>query len=184
MASWPADTPVAYWDAADVVFQDRIAPLWDLVRAHPDQLLAVTECHPVPRKHDLPEVDRDDLDPEARDRAIGLFKEARQSTPGSRPGLPGPCSATYRGRQAPELAGDDGTGDWGDQTAMNLYCRSNPDTWVEIPSGWNYCLVGLPPGHFRVSPDGRTERLDGEPLHAAHGAGGYFKPWDLVHLTA
>ncbi len=46
MASWPADTPVAYWDAGDVVFQDRIAPLWDLVRANPDRLLAVTEAIP------------------------------------------------------------------------------------------------------------------------------------------
>src|SRR5262249_36310570 len=43
IADWPADTPVAYWDAGDVVFQDRIAPLWDLVRTHSDRLLAVTE---------------------------------------------------------------------------------------------------------------------------------------------
>ena len=77
-----------------------------------------------------------------------------------------------------------GTGDWGDQTAMNLYCRSTPNTWLEIPRGWNYCLLGLPPGHFRVSPDGRTERLDGEALHVVHGQGMTLKHWDLVHLTA
>ncbi len=77
-----------------------------------------------------------------------------------------------------------GTSDWGDQTAMNLYCRSNPDAWLEISSGWNYCLCSLGPGDYRVSPDGRTRRLDGEPLRVAHGAGGYLKPWDPVHLTA
>jgi hypothetical protein len=31
---WPEDTPVAYWDAGDVLFQGSLGPLWDLVRAH------------------------------------------------------------------------------------------------------------------------------------------------------
>src|SRR3712207_9120729 len=40
---WPDDTPVAYWDAGDVLFQGRLAPLWDLVRAHPEKVLAARE---------------------------------------------------------------------------------------------------------------------------------------------
>ena len=77
-----------------------------------------------------------------------------------------------------------GSSDWGDQTAMNLYCRSNPHAWREIASGWNYCLAGRGPRDYRVSPEGRTERLDGERLHVAHGAAGNLRHWDLVHLTA
>ena len=67
---------------------------------------------------------------------------------------------------------------------MNLYCRSNPDAWLEIPRGWNYSLSGLGRKDYRVSPDGRTDRLDGEPLHVVHGAAGKLRHWDLVHLRA
>ncbi len=76
-----------------------------------------------------------------------------------------------------------GTDDWGDQTAMNLYCWSNRDAWLEIPSGWNYCLVGLGRGDYRVSADGRTVRIGGQPLHVVHGAGETLKGWDLVHCS-
>jgi hypothetical protein len=185
VASWPADTPVAYWDAGDVVFQDRIAPLWDLVRAYPDHLLAVTEVIPfresttcqwwVETIHDLG----------ARARAMELFRDCQTLNSGFAAGT---ARTILRYLKAADTLLNSlalrGTGDYGDQTAMNLYCRSNPGTWMEIPSGWNYCLVGRGSRDCRVGPDGRTERLDGEPLHVVHGAGGSLKHLDLVHLTA
>jgi len=39
----PPETPVAYWDAGDVIFQARLANLWETVRQYPDRLLAVRE---------------------------------------------------------------------------------------------------------------------------------------------
>jgi hypothetical protein len=36
----PANTAVAYWDAADVIFQDSLQPLWQLVHKHPDRLIS------------------------------------------------------------------------------------------------------------------------------------------------
>jgi hypothetical protein len=184
VASWPPETPVAYWDAGDVVFQDRIAPLWDLVRAHPDHLLVVTEVIPfresttcqwwVETIHDLG----------ARARAMELFRDHQTINSGFAAGTARTMlrylEAAHTLLNSPAL---DGTGDYGDQTAMNLYCRSNPNTWVEIPDGWNYCLVGRGLKECRVGPDGRTVRLDGEPLYVAHGAGGTLRPWDLVHLA-
>src|SRR3954447_17904572 len=41
--SLPPATPLAYWDAGDVLFQSRLQPLWELVRAHPGKLLAACE---------------------------------------------------------------------------------------------------------------------------------------------
>ena len=76
-----------------------------------------------------------------------------------------------------------GSTDFGDQTAMNFYLYSNPDSWMQIPSAWNYCLVGVDRSTYRVGPDGWTERLDGEPLYVVHGAARTLQPWDLVHLT-
>ena len=43
VAGWPPETPVAYWDAGDVLFQGQLGPLWDLVRADPDRLLVARE---------------------------------------------------------------------------------------------------------------------------------------------
>ncbi len=175
----------AYWDAADVVFQDRIAPLWDLVRAHPGHLLVVTE---VIRCRDSTTCQwwvQTIEDPEARARAVDLFRDCDTINSGLAAGTARTMLRYLKEADgllnSPALRG---TGDWGDQTAMNLYCRSNPHTWLEIPRGWNYCLIGLGPRDYRVSPAGRTERLDGEPLHVVHGAGRTLRRWDLVHLTA
>ena len=185
VARWPEDTPVAYWDAGDVVFQGRIAPLWDLVRAHPDQLLAVTEVVPY-RENAVHRFWTETIqDREARVRAMELFKDCYMINGGFAAGT-AQAMLTYlkeanRLLHSPALWG---SSDWGDQTAMNLYCRSNPHAWREIASGWNYCLAGRGPRDYRVSPLGRTERLDGERLHVAHGAAGNLRRWDLVHLTA
>src|SRR5262249_25104495 len=35
---WPPETPVAYWDAGDVLFHGSLAPLWDMVRQTPAKL--------------------------------------------------------------------------------------------------------------------------------------------------
>ena len=43
IADWPKDTPVAFWDAGDVLFQSSLHELWDLVRAHSDELLVVPD---------------------------------------------------------------------------------------------------------------------------------------------
>ena len=57
---------------------------------------------------------------------------------------------------------------------MNFYLYSNPDSWMQIPSAWNYCLVGVDRSTYRVGPDGWTERLDGEPLYVVHARPGRF----------
>ncbi len=44
--------------------------------------------------------------------------------------------------------------------------------------------MGLGPRDFRVDPNGRIERLDGEPLHVVHGNDRTLKTWELVNLTA
>jgi hypothetical protein len=185
LASWPADSPVAYWDAGDVVFQDRIAPLWELVRANPDHLLVVPEAVPYRQSPVNLGWVVSIRDPEARARAVDLLKDKDVINAGFAAGT---VRAMIRYlKEANRLLNSSalfGSTDWGDQTAMNLYCRSNPHAWLKIPGGWNYCLAGRGPREYRVSPEGRTERLDGEPLHVVHGAGGTLRRWDLVHLTA
>ena len=66
----------------------------------------------------------------------------------------------------PKLAG---TGDPGDQLALNVYCHSHSDAWQEISETWNYCLWGRRPGTFHCGADGRFIDVRGVPIHVVHG---------------
>ena len=183
VSRWPEETPVAYWDAGDVVFQDGLGPLWNLVRTYPDQLLTTREQLPfLPNPVVRSWVDSIS-DADARERAIELFANRPVQNSGFAAGT-ARVMARYL-REAERLRESTallGSSDWGDQTVLNLYCRSNPEHWREIATGWNFCLVGLGRADFRIDHDGWTERLDGEPLHVVHGNDGIMKAWDLVHL--
>ena len=185
VARWPEDTPVAYWDAGDVIFQASLGPLWDLVRACPDRLLTAREQvsflpNPVVRGW-VESI----WDPQARARAIELFANRPVMNGGFAAGT-ARVMARYL-REAERLRDSTdlrGSTDWGDQTVLNLYCRSNPSCWREIATGWNFCLVGLGPSDFRVHHDGRIERLDGEPLHVVHANDNTLKRLNRIYLTA
>ena len=163
-------TPVAYWDAGDVIFQARLQPLWELLRTHPGKLLAVREpCgHP-----DNPAVvwwTETITDPAARRDA--------QRTVFDRPFLNGGF-----------LAGDasaltqyfDTVADWygtaklagsrnaGDQLALNVYCHSRPEAWHEISESWNYCLCRRKRNTCYRRDDGRYVDVRGVPIQAVHG---------------
>ena len=69
-------------------------------------------------------------------------------------------------RESAALAG---TTDWGDQTALNLYCHSQSDGWVEIDEGWNYCLHDRHRGEVYVRSDGHIASRRGTPIYVAHG---------------
>jgi hypothetical protein len=184
VASWPADTPVAYWDAGDVVFQDRIAPLWNLVRANPDRLLVAAEAIVFQEGNvNWRWVETID-DHDARARSLALLKGRRVFNGGFAAGTAGAMRRYLK--EADRLVNSPalfGSTDYGDQTVMNIYCHSRPELCLEIESGWNYTLCGRGSGDYRVRPDGQTERLDREPLHVTHGAAGTLRRWDLVHLT-
>ena len=180
---WPEDTPVAYWDAGDALFQSRLAPLWALVRAHSDKLLAVAEPRRYPENPAVLYWTRTIDDPASRRRAIDLLT--------ANPWLNGGFAAgtvrafrrylaeSSRYFETPALAG---SLDWGDQTALNLYCHSHPGAWHRIDAGWNYCLHERTRADYRVAPDGRVEALDGSPIHVAHGNAQKLRHTELAYL--
>lgn len=181
IAGWPDDTPVAHWDAGDILFQGRLAPLWDLVRRHPDKLLAVAEPTRHPENPAIRHWTETIADPSARRRAMSLC--------GSNPWLNGGFAAGTAGtfrrylREAgtyfktPALAG---SRDWGDQTALNLYCHTHPDAWRSIDPGWNYCLHNRTRLDYAIAPDGRVSRLDGRLVPVAHGNAGKLRHTELA----
>jgi hypothetical protein len=183
VADWPPDTPVAYWDAGDIFFQDRLDALWELVAIHPDVLLVTEE----PKSYSDNPVIRTwsdwILDPEARHRAFEIMSTHVFLNSGFAAGT---ASALLRYFQegdrllhSPALHG---VGDWGDQPALNLYCHANPGCWKAIHLGWNYTLAGRDEDQHCVDPDGRAIRHDGQPVHVLHGNSGFLRwlelsPW-------
>jgi hypothetical protein len=185
IARWPEETAVAYWDAGDVLFQARVAPVWDLVRAHPDVLLAVRDTIGYPENPVIGPWTSTIRDLKARHRAFGLLSTNPYLNGGFAAGtaraLLRYLQEAHRLRHSAALRG---TSDWGDQTALNLYCHSDPGRWREIPQGWNYCLCHRDPRHFRVRPDGRFESTLGEPIQVVHGNAGTLRLRSLSILAA
>jgi hypothetical protein len=62
-----------------------------------------------------------------------------------------------------------GSGDPGDQMALNVYCHSRPEAWHEIPESWNYCLWGRSRKTSYRREDGRYDDVRGVPIHVLHG---------------
>ena len=167
---WPDDSPVAYWDAGDVVFQADLQSLWRLTQQFPRKLLAVREPKGYPHNAAVTAWTLSICHPESRRRAFDLFSRNPFLNSGFAAGTAWAMrrylsrAGTFRSSNA--LAG---TSDWGDQTALNLYCHSEPDAWQEIPQGWNYCLHDRLPGEVRVSPSGRVATRTGTEVFVAHG---------------
>jgi hypothetical protein len=183
LATWPEDTPVAYWDAGDIFFQARIDPMWDLVAQHPGMLLVVEE----PKSYSDNPVIRPwcdaIIDPAAREEAFAVMSTHVFLNSGFAAGTAAALLSYCReGNRLLNSRALRGVGNWGDQPAMNLYCHAHPERWKAIHSGWNYTLAGEDPWKYQVAMDGRTKRVDGEPVHVVHGNAGSLRwlqlsPW-------
>ncbi len=163
-------TPVAYWDAGDVVFQNRLIDLWQQVRATPHKLLAAREPIHHPENRTVVRWTQSIRDPMARQHAFALLSQR----PVLNSGFAAATAATMlrylqRADQLLHSPALEGTSDWGDQTALNLYCHSQPDAWQEIKEGWNYCLFGREPGELHAGADGRLVSRKGASIHVIHG---------------
>ena len=167
---FPANTPVAYWDAADVVFQASLQPLWEQVRANPDKLLAVREPISFSVNRATTEWTASIWDLAARSKALELFAQRPVLNAGFAAGT-AQSALTYlryaaEAWQSPALAGST---DWGDQTGLNLFCHTHPELWLEVEEGWNYCLAGRGRREAFWRKDGRIVCQQGTPVYVIHG---------------
>lgn len=181
--SLPRATPVAYWDAGDVVFQARLAPLWKEVLDHPDQLLAARESFGI---HDNPvalDWVRSIADARARRFALELLSNSPYLNAGFAAGTARTmCQYFTKANRLLNSSALRGSSDWGDQTALNLYCHSDSSRWREIPRSWNYALCRTRPGEFAVTGQGRVVAADGTPIYVAHGNAKMLPQIELSHL--
>jgi hypothetical protein len=174
---WPAETPVAYWDAGDVVFQASLGPLWDLVRADPGRLLVVREPVGIGESPVIVPWTNHIEDPVVRREMRELLSAMPFINAGFAAGTAGALMGYLR--EGDRLLQTDlrGVLHWGDQVAMGHYLHHYPDAWREIPDGWNYCIIFRKQGTYRIAPGGRVESADGAPVQVVHGNGRTLEPW-------
>ena len=169
-ASLDAGTPVAYWDASDVIFQGSLDPLWKMTHTYAGKLLAVREPLGYPYNVAITGWTRSIVNPQMRRRAFELMAANPFLNSGFAAGT-AETMRTYfaeasRLRTSPELRG---TTDWGDQTALNLYCHSDASRWQEIAEDWNYCVHDRRAGEVHVTPNGRVVTRSQTPIQVVHG---------------
>jgi hypothetical protein len=187
VADWPENTPVAYWDAADVLFQCRLEALWKLVHENPEKILAVREPTAHPENPAVASWISVIKNPEARRRTFELLS--------TRPFLNSGFVAASASTMRHYLVEAQGLMDAGavridkfgaDQLLLNIFCHSDPNAWKEIPEGWNFCLCNRNPREFRVRFDGRIESKIGTPVYVVHGNAGTLRhvEWYYNFLAA
>lgn len=170
-AELPAQTPVAYWDAADVIFQGRLDSLWDLTQSHPDRILAVKEPVGYPQNPAAEAWCSSIFSPEKRRRALQLVSSNPFLNSGFGAGTAAAMGSYFKTANRIRHSSDmQGSTDWGDQLAMNLYCHQNPDRWQQVPETWNFCTLDRPAGTVRISGDGIVSCAGTTPV-CVHGNG-------------
>lgn len=164
-------TPVAYWDVGDVVFQGSLKPLWEEASAYPDKLLVAREPISHPENAVVERWTQSIDDPHQRRIAFELLSKSPVLNSGFAAGTAKAMlhylDTAYRLRLSVAMRGST---DWGDQTAMNLYCYNDLGGWRETQDGWNYCLFGRK--QVWVNDEGFVVNGQGTPIHAIHGNGG------------
>jgi hypothetical protein len=171
----PPQSVVAYWDAGDVVFQDRLTELWTLARQNADRLLVVEEPFRHPENPVVALWTLSIHDRAAARSAFELLAPSAVLNGGFAAGTVQPILHYFQSaHQLLHSKAMRGTTDWGDQTAMNLYCHGNPDRFLPVDERWNFCLAGRRRGDVQLTADGRFARSDGGAISAVHGNGHSF----------
>jgi hypothetical protein len=167
----PSDAIVAYWDAGDVIFQDRLTDLWALASDSPERLLVVEEPWQDPKKNNVAAKWTSYIhDPVSRRQTFDLLTKHAFLNSGFAVATVGTMLRYLQhGHELCRSSGLRGIKEWGDQVAMNIYCHTDPRRYHTIGNRWNYCLCGRDRNEFRVSPAGRFVRLDGRRISVVHG---------------
>jgi hypothetical protein len=162
-------TPVAYWDAGDVLFQGRLDSLWQQTQTHPDKIFAVREPLGFPHNNAIRGWTRTIERPSARRRAFELFASNPFLNSGFGAGTAESMHRYFAEAVRLRQTALVGTTDWGDQTAMNFYCHSDASRWLEVSEDWNFCVHDRRRGDVRVTPDGQVLNRTGKAMPVVHG---------------
>lgn len=162
-------TPVAYWDAGDVLFQGSLDPLWQTVRENSQRLLVTEEPPPWSKNPGHQAWINHIHDPTHRATVLGLLGGKQIINGGFIGGTAGRLK-TYFERAARLSDGPLlGAGGGADQVTLNFCKYQLPKDFMVVDDVWNYCLLGRSGRDCKVR-NGRYVRVsDGKPVAVVHG---------------
>jgi hypothetical protein len=172
----PPQTPVAHWDAGDVIFQDRLIDLWSMVSDNPDRLLIAAEKAGRFVDRVLKRWISCITDEAARRSATQLLSGRNFLNSGFIAGTAATMLRYLRaGHALLHSTALRGVKHWGDQMAAMLYCHSDPSRYLEVDDRWNYTLAARQRDEVRLLPNGRFVGKDNPSIAVVHGNGGAFR---------
>lgn len=161
-------TPVAYWDAGDVIFQRSLTVLWDLVNDSPDKLLVVEEPKDYPNNIGQRRWINKIRDTRSRANAFELLRGRRIVNGGFIAGAAGLMKQHFEESwklSNGELLGAGG----GDQVILNVLKYRNADRFQVIDETWNYCLGGRSGRECKVRNGRFVDVLNQRTVSVVHG---------------
>lgn len=167
-----ANTPVAYWDAGDVIFQSRLDPLWERILRSQNELIVSAEPMVTEENGVYLEWLAGIRDVEVRRNAMQIVH--------LKPILNGGFAAGTAGRvlsyleAAFVLAEEIGNGifDHGvDQTVMNLHLYGNDDADFCVEDDWSYCLAARYADEYSFRDNVYIDLRKNRPIPVVHGNG-------------
>ena len=178
----PDDTPVAHWDAADVVFQRKLSPLWRLVEENRHHNLVVTE----PTRYGVCRSNTSWVNTIRRPRERQLAQRLLDQQPVVNGGFAAGTAGVFAEsmRMMAELYPRFVSRNQGDQTVRNIFFRANRDLVKVISSDWNYCLRGSNMANARERQGVIVHRDTGEPIRVVHGIARRLEPFFRRHAVA
>ena len=166
-------TPVAYWDAGDVLFQASLEPLWESIRTLPDKLQVVEEPWPFEKngaqRHWINMIE----DEVTRRNAHDLSTGKSVVNGGFIAGRAGQLLDYFRKAAALAVGEMKGVGG-GDQVILNYCYRSDPNAFHIADNTWNYCLFGRSSAECKVSEQNHQfiDLVNDRVVAVVHGNGG------------
>lgn len=161
-------TPLAYWDAGDVLFQRPLDPLWHIVQADPTKLLVTEEPLPWPKNatqrlwvqqiHSL----------KNRRKTQQLLHDKPVVNGGFIAGTAGMMKTYFESACrliSVKLKGAGG----GDQVVLNCCRYASPEKFRVIDDTWNFCLFGRSRWACRVQSGRYVSLPTRKPVAVVHG---------------
>ena len=171
VGSLPKTATVAYWDSGDVMFQESLQPLWREIELNRSTLLVVKESYQHPENTAVFEWTHTIKNEEARNTAFDLMRNRPFLNSGFAAGTKDVVlDYLVEGHRLRHSEALDGTRDWGDQTALNLYCYLQPNRHTLVDEQWNYCLAGRDKATYYADSNGTIRsRSDASAIAVVHG---------------
>lgn len=161
-------SPVAYWDAGDVLFQRSLEPLWNEIRSMPRKLLVTEEPLSYSGNTGHQIWVKSIIKPSVRQQVFALLSEKPVVNGGFIGGTAERLLEYMTGADR-EIVGRLRGAGGGDQVVLNVCRYEQPDAFHITSDTWNYCLCGRSGRDCKVQQGKYVDTRSNQVVAVVHG---------------